>query len=403
MKYQISFLESKTANLSARQANQTILLAWRQLAKARKNLLVSKITIQRGAQDLHGHLPQLMGAHRIVVSSLDENLIQCVAYLRAILGICIPFQIHLHGTAHSGPTFLRGIVPHLQAHDVFVVSSQSEAEVLQLFLSRANLIRIPFLYACSQTKARPQGETGSVRFLYVGRLSLQKNVHILLRAFSNLKKRNPETHFEFIVFGGEDAIGAPEYGIRSLDYGKKLQKIAQNLNLTEVRWMGPADQKTIDRFIRSKRHIFVSASTHLGENFGLAAFRSLSLGHPAVLTGWGGHRDLKGYFPQNVQLVPVSIRGNRPHLKTLDLTRCMEIAMENKSRSPSRQLEKLTRDVSKSLQRSLTLRSNASPLVPTSYYRRLQKRLGSRQRGDGLFGAKNGKMALPLLRIMAKA
>src|SRR5207253_2174201 len=78
---------------------------------------------------------------------------------------------------------------------------------------------------------------------------------------------------------------------------------------------------------------FVSPSLHIGENFGLAAFRSLAAGNPAVLSSWGGHRDLGRLFKTSARCVPVRSSRWGPVVSPFELASAMKKALRGELRS----------------------------------------------------------------------
>ena len=175
---------------------------------------------------------------------------------------------------------------------------------LRLCFVRPRVLRIPFLVPATKKYPSPKAQKRK-RFIYVGRISEQKHLDALLYAYKLLETKHPEETFELEVHGYEDRLGSPEFGIPPIPYLRFLKKLAKRTGVRNIKWMGFSTQSKLNKNILSRPHIFISPSLHIGENFGMAAYRSLLLGNPAVLSHWGGHRDLKTLFNNSVHTVPV--------------------------------------------------------------------------------------------------
>jgi glycosyltransferase involved in cell wall biosynthesis len=141
----------------------------------------------------------------------------------------------------------------------------------------------------------------------VGRVSLQKNLDHVLSALSKLPRP-----VQLDVYGGSDRLGVPQLGKRGGSGIPGLRRAARALGVERrVRLHGHVDPARLDSILGVQKPVFISLSTHLDENFGVAAFKALQLGCPAVLSAWGGHLELKRMFPDRVWLVPVTFSAGR--------------------------------------------------------------------------------------------
>jgi len=118
--------------------------------------------------------------------------------------------------------------------------------------------------------------------------------------------------------------------LESQDYWKFLQNLVLSLDLTTVvRWHGYLKAYVLREMIQAAPHIFISASLHSDECFGMAAFDSLCNGNLAVLSAWGGHLDLYRNFKGQVELVPVRGSNKGPFISPVDfseqLQKCFEL------------------------------------------------------------------------------
>jgi hypothetical protein len=400
MKKLIIFLESDSMNLSALQVNVAVKALWKKLARMDSSIEIRSIRVSKSAGEIVQHLPLLQRAHKLIFPSLEPVMADVFGLLRRELELRVPAIFHLLGHASSGPGYFLAIDPYLLQHDEFLICDAAEKKVLSLSFERPRTIRVPYLVRLPRRFARK----GRKRFIYVGRISEQKNLHSLLRAFALLEKRNPGGDYELRIYGSEDRIGSPDFGISALPYLRSLKALARRLGVRSVRWMGFVDQERLDREVLSQPHVFVSPSLHIGENFGMAAFRSLELGNPAVLSAWGGHRELKRFFGRAVYSVPVWGARAGPFLVPGELCFAMERAWREKIRGTEPNVSnvflELERKALKELRKSLRRTRREIRLRPTRYYEVLRKKLLKNSGKKGIFNGYADPAARKLLRAM---
>ena len=116
------------------------------------------------------------------------------------------------------------------------------------------------------------GVEGKKTFLFIGRLESVKNVSLLIRAFSKLKKENPETAL-FIVGDGSER--------------EWLESLVKSECVQDVYFFGYVVFPRIIEFYKAA-DVFVLPSSH--EPWGLVVNESMTLGLPVVVSSKVGCR-----------------------------------------------------------------------------------------------------------------
>jgi glycosyltransferase involved in cell wall biosynthesis len=113
---------------------------------------------------------------------------------------------------------------------------------------------------------------GPMRFLYLGRISYVKGVHVMLEAFSNL----PHDAYELYIVGG--AVTGPDKR-----YMAKLQRRYASINTI---WHGAKSHDEIPQYIAAC-DVMVHPAICL-DVFGLTITEALAVGRPVIATRCGG-------------------------------------------------------------------------------------------------------------------
>ncbi len=140
---------------------------------------------------------------------------------------------------------------------------------------------------------------GDVRsFLFVGRLSPEKRVHILLQSFAEVLKNNPERNIELQIIGD-----GPER--------ENLVNLAFDLGIAgSVRWHGKIPHKElIDEHLYHMSDVFVTASRF--ETFGYTTLEAMAHGLPVIAHAYRANTELigdTGYLVPDTESVSESIQ-----------------------------------------------------------------------------------------------
>lgn len=283
-------------------------------------------------EKLASYFKDLIETSTIVFTCFTPQLFRIAAYVRNDLKLNCKFIIHLHNQATIAcwPIRYWGGADLIQSRDQFISSCSRDSECLKITYPEASSHIIPFSYkkASRENVFSPPDEK-ETPFIFIGRISSQKNIHTALLAFKHLKAEKPNAKWSFHIYGQEDRLGSPNMGISESGYLDYLIELCQNLELKEnVIFHGYQDREDIKKVLNQRRHIFISASLHSDENFGMAVFQGLINNHSAVLSDWGGHTDFKIYFEDQVELVKVYRTSNGPTVNPVELMSGIEKSMD---------------------------------------------------------------------------
>lgn len=154
-----------------------------------------------------------------------------------------------------------------------------------------------------------------VVLLYTGRISLQKNVDVLVNTFEKVKKL-VGGNIELWIAGPWDDILLPFHGTRGLP-GSNFSQFKNSLinkKLENVRFLGDLSTEELVSVYHAS-DLFVSFSTFNDEDYGMSVAEALMCGLPAVLSQWGGFSSYKNYS-SDVELVPVEFQDVRMHVQS---------------------------------------------------------------------------------------
>lgn len=161
-------------------------------------------------------------------------------------------------------------------------------------------------------------QENDVAILYSGRISLQKNVDLLINEFLKLKKKNINYHLWIV--GPFDDIGADFLGFESY-HGCMFAKIQSILDscsadeLKRIKFFGNLN-KTKLRKNKAAADVFVSFSLYHDEDYGMSPAEALSTGLVSVLTDWGGYSSFASDDKWDCSLVDVSLNEFGQELNT---------------------------------------------------------------------------------------
>lgn len=113
-------------------------------------------------------------------------------------------------------------------------------------------------------------------------------------------------------------------GIQYSNYFLYISNLINELKVKKlVKMKGFLQREKIYLKYKNKNTVFISLSLHSDENFGMAALRSLHEGHRAILSAWGGHADLKKYFPKRVKIIEVDYSDKGPFIHSKHVIKCI--------------------------------------------------------------------------------
>jgi GT2 family glycosyltransferase len=151
--------------------------------------------------------------------------------------------------------------------DCFVAPTQFMADKLRSWGIPSDRITIVRYFTASHPPATPPGRTG----LYLGRLSAEKGVDVLLEALA----RAGDPAFEIAGGGPAD---------------HDLRRRAADLGLMNVTFLGQLEKAGVNDALQRARYVVVPSIWD--EPFGIVALEALAAGRPVIGTATGGLEEL---------------------------------------------------------------------------------------------------------------
>lgn len=277
-------------------------------------------------QKLSSTMSTLFSSDLVIITSFTTSMARIVWTAKEKLSLPIKCVFYLHNQATIGcwPLYEWKMAEALNTNDIFVGSCTRDKVSMDACFENANTYIHPFSLDDYSVVTRPLPKAEFAHFVFIGRISTQKNLHIVLWSLSLLKKNHPELNWKFEIFGTEDHLGSPLMGIDHNTYKAFLEELITELGLgNQVVLRGFCDRNDIQQEMETYQRIFLAPSLHSDENFGMAAFRSLRDGHKAILSDWGGHADYPFYFKELLRIVPVHESANGPFIDAKELSEIM--------------------------------------------------------------------------------
>ena len=222
--------------------------------------------------------------------------------LRHRFGLDVPVLVVTLGDMPQGGLRLWAYQGLLRAYDGLSFSCSSDLAIFNRLVERYNLLVeiVPFSVDCDLFHRHPVDRKQLRRkwglpsdqgkcLLYVGRISLQKNLHMLIRILEEVVQR---TNAFLCIVGVPDQTPLEEFGSGVEDYFHRLQEGIRQKGLTDrVRFLGFLDGEALVE-LYSLSDVLVNPTLHHDENFGFAQAEALSCGLPVVGSKWGGLKDV---------------------------------------------------------------------------------------------------------------
>jgi len=250
-----------------------------------------------------------LNASILIVPVLTKDVMTSLNFLHDRLSFNGPIVIYSHGEATVAGKSLIKFERYCRSPVKWICASSAEAKTLGLCYEPPTVAIIPFplsLEINSQLKKHKSAETQKrpKKIIYAGRISVQKNLHGLIYAFSTLIETDPTLKLH--IFGKEDHLGIPRLGIPSINYLKSLKVLVKKLQIEKnVVFEGYVTRSRILIEFQRGDAIFASLSYHSDEDFGVVAFSALLAGLACVLSRWGGHQDFARHFKRQIELVDI--------------------------------------------------------------------------------------------------
>jgi glycosyltransferase involved in cell wall biosynthesis len=235
-----------------------------------------------------------------------------------------PVLVHVYGDFTYFSDEWYKLTDQFKGHPIkFVVASAAQRRLVSFFLEEGHgpdyvkqyLFPVNegdyYFDPAARAELRARHEVGPEErvVLYAGRVSLQKNVDLLIREFRHLSQASPAP-LRLWIAGAFDDVGAVFMGAKNYEgfMFSKIQKLLSGFPedvRSRITLLGQQDKASLRR-LKSAADVFVSLSLYHDEDYGMSPAEALACGLPAVLTDWGGYGSFVG-ADWNCRLVPVAI------------------------------------------------------------------------------------------------
>lgn len=144
----------------------------------------------------------------------------------------------------------------------------------------------------SETRKEWKVKDDELIFVYTGRLSRQKRIHLLINTFVEVCKNNPQKKFKLYLYGQTDHLGDNFLGKWEVEgeYFRKIHKLYSSLPLeikNRIEFKGHLPNKELKAVYNACDYL-VNLSVHNDEDFGMSVAEAQNCGLPAILSDWGG-------------------------------------------------------------------------------------------------------------------
>ncbi len=239
----------------------------------------------------------------------------------------------------------------------FVVASPRQKILLDKMLAPGHSARVcpfpvdPREFHFDPKDRAPQRKAWGIKdseraFVFTGRLTRQKRIHSLIRAFADVlgEQKIPTAHL--FLYGNSDNIGDPFLGIWESqgEYFRKIDRIYQELPgkvRERIHFMGNVPNEEL-RAVYQAADVLVNLSVHNDEDFGMSVAEAQASGLPCILSDWGG---LAGFeLPQVAGAtcyVGVKIGKRSKVISLADTRRCLRSHLDPGTKLDRRKISQL--------------------------------------------------------------
>jgi glycosyltransferase involved in cell wall biosynthesis len=232
---------------------------------------------------------------------VGSSLLGSLPATRKRIGSSVPIVEFMLGSLSKGVFGMEYHAPYLTTRDTLVVNCTADQELAHKYFSNAQVRLLPFaiderrfhpLDAAERSAARERhGFRAEDRILiYAGRITLQKNIHTLLKVFSVVQSVVPDALL--VLSGAVEEHGSPEFGIKPVDLTQTIMRLLPRLGIPRGRvFYRLSTPPALLRELYGIADAKVNLTLHHDENFGLAPVEAMACGTPVIGTAWGGLKD----------------------------------------------------------------------------------------------------------------
>ena len=233
----------------------------------------------------------------IAIGRIDEK----VLLARGQIQQQPPLIGFLMGEMSRGAAGMANWVRDLKSTDILVGNCTGDIEITRKFFTNAQIRMLPFAFDESTFYPIDEEQRLALRaemrfkptakiLLYAGRITLEKNLHSLLRIFSVVQDLVPDVHL--IIAGEPYSIPFHAMGVYPVSSTATLLKVIDELriNKAQVHFIGRKNPAQL-RDLFAMSDLMVNLTLHHDENFGFAQVEAMACGTPVIGTSWGGLKD----------------------------------------------------------------------------------------------------------------
>jgi glycosyltransferase involved in cell wall biosynthesis len=245
-------------------------------------------------QAYHDWLTQWLTDCDVIIGSTESTVPQ----VRSAIAGRVPYVCFLLGTLSRGGWNFAKSYQHLRTSDALVGNCSADIALCNKLFVDARSRLVPF--AVDESTFYPIDEATKLQarkragfspddpiVIYAGRITVEKNVHTVLKAFALVQRAVPTC--TLIIAGGETNAPFDGYGVYPINIKRTVKQIAERLGLTDrqVQFCGPLTTDDL-RTLYNVADVAVNLTLHHDENFGLAQIEAMACGTPVVGSAWGG-------------------------------------------------------------------------------------------------------------------
>lgn len=262
--------------------------------------------------------------HLVFIDHKPHPIAILVPLLKVLPDMQSKFIFHLYGDFSLYFKEWKETFDLLKGKDaIFVSASERQKNFVAGFLEDPSLSKLcPFPIESATFGYTPELRTSTRKqwgvtddefvFVYVGRLSRQKRIRLLLKSFSEAAQRNPGRKSRLILYGLCDNVGEPFFMKWEIDneYFRKIDRTLTSLppNIQErITFMGHLPNEQLAG-VYSGADSLISLSVHNDEDFGMCVAEAQFCGLQSILTDWAGYAGFgHSELPEAIKYVPVTI------------------------------------------------------------------------------------------------
>lgn len=223
--------------------------------------------------------------------------------LREEIGSQVPMLYLNLGGLPRGAVALRKIFPYFRSTDTIVFTSHADQEILKTLMKTcvARQVYLPFGIDTEFFKPCSTDERNRARELfgfteddiiltYIGRVTVEKNVHAIVRIFRELVKEYKNLHL--LIVGPILDIPFGDFQYKDPDFVAYFKDLRSSHPLLKerIKWVGSFHKEGLP-FFYNLSDIYINLTLHHDEQFGYTQVEAMSCGKPVIGTDWGGLQD----------------------------------------------------------------------------------------------------------------